>query len=90
MWTNGLMPYSYYRGICLTIEGASRNNVKEKIMKSSMTDKVQGAVNEAKGTVKEAAGIITGNSRLEAKGKAEKIGGKIQEKIGQIKQVVGK
>jgi uncharacterized protein YjbJ (UPF0337 family) len=59
-------------------------------MKSSMTDKVQGAVNEATGKANKVAGIITGNSRLEAKGKAEKIGGNIQEKIGQVKQVVGK
>ena len=59
-------------------------------MKSSRTDKVQGAVNEAKGKAKEIAGIITDNPRLKAKGKAEQIGGKIQEKIGQIKQVVGK
>ena len=59
-------------------------------MKSSMTDKVQGAVHEATGKAKEVAGIISGNSRLEATGKAEKIGGKIQEKVGQVKQVLGK
>jgi len=59
-------------------------------MKSSMTDKVQGAVNEATGKAKEVTGIITGNARLEAKGKAEKVGGKIQKKIGEVKQILGK
>ena len=59
-------------------------------MKSSMTDKVQGAVNTAQGEAKEVAGIIHDNPRLKAKGQAEQIDGKIQEKIGQIKQVVGK
>jgi uncharacterized protein YjbJ (UPF0337 family) len=30
------------------------------------------------------------NSRLEAEGKDEKVGGKVQEKIGQVKKVLGK
>jgi len=59
-------------------------------MTSGMNDKVQGALNEVKGKAKEVAGIITDNHRLEATGKAEKIGGKIQGKIGQVKQVLGK
>ena len=58
-------------------------------MKSSMKDKVKGAFHEAKGTVKEIAGEITDNLNLEAKGKAEKIAGKVQEKIGQVKKVLG-
>ena len=58
-------------------------------MKSSMKDKVKGAFHEAKGTVKEKAGEITDNPNLEAKGKAEKIAGKVQEKIGQVKKVLG-
>ncbi len=32
------------------------------------------------------AGKITDDPKLEAKGKAEKIAGKVQEKIGQVKQ----
>jgi uncharacterized protein YjbJ (UPF0337 family) len=35
------------------------------------------------------AGKITDNPKLEAKGKAEKIAGKVQEKVGQIKKVLG-
>ena len=59
-------------------------------MKSSMKDKMKGTFHEAKGTVKEMAGKITDNPKLEAEGKGEKIGGKVQEKIGQVKKVLGK
>ena len=58
-------------------------------MKSSMKDKVEGTFHEAKGKVKEVAGEITDNPNLEAKGKSEKIAGKVQEKIGQVKKVLG-
>jgi uncharacterized protein YjbJ (UPF0337 family) len=58
-------------------------------MKSSMKDKVKGTFHEAKGKVKEMAGEITDNPKLEAKGRAENIVGKVQEKIGQVKKVLG-
>ena len=58
-------------------------------MKSSMKDKVKDSFHEAKETVKEMAGEITDNPNLEAKGMAEKIAGKVQEKVGQIKKVWG-
>ena len=51
-------------------------------MKSSMKDKVEGTLHEAKGKIKEVAGEITDNPKLEAKGKSEKMAGKVQEKIG--------
>lgn len=59
-------------------------------MKSSTRDNVQGTIHQAKGKVKEMAGIITDNPKLEANGKAEKIAGNVQEKVGQIKKVLGK
>jgi uncharacterized protein YjbJ (UPF0337 family) len=58
-------------------------------MKSSTKDKVKGTFHEAKGKVKELAGKIADNPKLEAKGKAEKIAGKAREKIGQVKKVLG-
>lgn len=58
-------------------------------MKSSTQDKVEGTFHNAKGKVKEMAGKITDNPKLEAKGKAEKVAGKVQEKIGQVKKVLG-
>jgi len=58
-------------------------------MKSSMKDKAKGTFHEAKGKVREMAGKISDNPKLEAKGKVEKIAGKAQEKIGQLKKVLG-
>jgi uncharacterized protein YjbJ (UPF0337 family) len=58
-------------------------------MKSSMKDKVKGKIHEAKGEVKVMTGKITDNPELEAKGDAEKMAGKTQEKIGQVKKVFG-
>jgi uncharacterized protein YjbJ (UPF0337 family) len=58
-------------------------------MKSSTKDKVKGTLHEAKGKVKEMAGKITDNPKLEAKGIAEKIAGKAQGKIGKVKKVFG-
>jgi uncharacterized protein YjbJ (UPF0337 family) len=45
---------------------------------------------KVKGKIKEIAGKLSGNPRLEAKGKGEKIAGKVQRKIGQVKKVLGK
>ena len=58
-------------------------------MKSSTKDKVKGTFHDAKGKAKEMAGNITDNPKLEAKGKAEKIAGKAQKKIGEVKKVLG-
>ena len=59
-------------------------------MKSSVRDKAEGTFHEAKGKVKEMAGKISDNPKLEAKGIDEKIAGKVQEKVGQVKKVLGK
>ena len=59
-------------------------------MKSSTKDKVKGSFHEAKGAVKEMAGKATDNPKLELKGKAEKLAGKAQGKLGQVKKVFGK
>ena len=59
-------------------------------MKSSMKDKVEGTIHQAKGKAKEMAGTITDNPKLKAEGKAEHIAGKVQEKVGQVKKVLGK
>ncbi len=47
-------------------------------------------MHQAKGKIKEAVGKIAGNRDLEAEGKGENLGGKVQEKIGQVKKVIGK
>ena len=59
-------------------------------MKSSTKDQAQGTFHQVKGTVKEIAGKLSDNPKLEAQGTSEKIAGKVQEKVGQVKKVVGK
>lgn len=59
-------------------------------MKSSVQDKAEGMFHEVKGKAKEVAGKLSGHPKLEAAGTREKIAGKVQEKIGQAKKVVGK
>jgi uncharacterized protein YjbJ (UPF0337 family) len=63
---------------------------REEAMKSSIRDKAEGTLHEVKGKVKEVAGKITDNPKLTAEGKAEKLAGKVQGKIGQAKKVFGK
>jgi len=58
-------------------------------MKSGMKDMAEGKFHEAKGALKEMAGKITDNPKLEVNGKLEKIAGKVQEKIGDVKKVLG-
>jgi uncharacterized protein YjbJ (UPF0337 family) len=59
-------------------------------MKPSTTDQVEGKLHEVKGKVKEEAGRITNNPDLANKGQAEKLGGKVQSKVGQVEKVLGK
>ena len=58
-------------------------------MRASMDkDRVAGAVKQAKGAVKEAAGRATGDVKTEAKGQSERAGGKLQNMIGRVKDAV--
>jgi uncharacterized protein YjbJ (UPF0337 family) len=58
-------------------------------MADSAKDKVKGAFHRAKGKVKEAAGKLTDNPKLHAKGVAEKLAGKAQEKVAQVEKALG-
>jgi uncharacterized protein YjbJ (UPF0337 family) len=49
---------------------------------------VKGRVTEVKGMIKEAAGKLVGNEKLEAKGKVQKVLGEAEAKLGDIKQDV--
>ncbi len=58
-------------------------------MGSSKSDRIKGGLREAKGKIKETAGEATGNPDLRDRGTAEKAGGKVQRKVGEIKKVFG-
>jgi len=49
-------------------------------------DQFKGRVEQAKGAIKEAAGNLVGDEMLEAQGNIQKNLGKLQEKLGDIKQ----
>lgn len=51
-------------------------------------DRTAGIGHQIKGTVKEATGKVTGDRKLEAEGKVEKAGGKVQNAIGGAKDTV--
>jgi uncharacterized protein YjbJ (UPF0337 family) len=53
-------------------------------------DRVEGVAKQMKGGVKEAAGKLTGDAKLEAEGKADKVAGKVQNAIGGAKDAVRK
>ena len=48
-------------------------------------DRIQGAAHQAKGSVKDAAGHVMGDKKMEAEGKAEKAAGKVQNAVGGAK-----
>ncbi len=51
-------------------------------------DRIQGSAHQAKGKLKEVVGKVTGDTKTEAEGKAEKTAGKVQNTIGGLKDAV--
>ncbi len=51
-------------------------------------DRIAGAAKNIKGSVKEAVGNLTGDAKLQAEGKADKVEGKVQNAIGDMKDAV--
>jgi len=48
-------------------------------------DRIKGAANQAKGEMKDTVGKVTGDAKLQAEGKADKLKGKIQNAVGGVK-----
>jgi uncharacterized protein YjbJ (UPF0337 family) len=59
-------------------------------MNQSTNDRIEGAIHQAKGKVKETAGQALNKPDLEAEGKIGNFGGKVQKKVGQVEQVFEK
>ena len=51
-------------------------------------ERIEGSLDQAKGKVKEAAGKITGDTKLETEGKADQVSGKIKNTVGGMKDSV--
>jgi uncharacterized protein YjbJ (UPF0337 family) len=48
-------------------------------------DRIDGAAKQVKGSIKEAVGKVTGDSKTQAEGVAEKAAGKMQNSVGGAK-----
>jgi uncharacterized protein YjbJ (UPF0337 family) len=51
-------------------------------------DRIDGALEKAKGTLKEVAGKVTGDTKLEAEGKTQKAAGTVQNTVGGVKDTL--
>ncbi|HEX3447455.1 MAG TPA: CsbD family protein [Isosphaeraceae bacterium] len=51
-------------------------------------DRIKGSAQQAKGKIKEVAGKVTGDKKLEGEGKADKVGGKIRNVVGGMKDAL--
>ena len=51
-------------------------------------DRIKGAAQQAKGAVKEVAGKVSRDAKLESEGKADKVAGKVQNAIGGLKDTL--
>jgi len=51
-------------------------------------DRIEGSAHQAKGAIKEVAGKVTGDAKLESEGKTEKVAGKVQNAVGGLKDTL--
>lgn len=51
-------------------------------------DRVEGMADKAKGSIKETAGKLTGDAKLQAEGKADKAAGSVKNAIGGAKDTL--
>lgn len=51
-------------------------------------DRIEGSATQAKGALKQAAGKVTGDSKLQAEGATDKAAGKVQNAIGGAKDAL--
>ena len=72
------------------IAALNRGNPTDgSIMKPSTKNQVEGELHEVKGKLKEQAGKLILDPKLEAEGKDEKHAGQLQQKIGQVEKLLG-
>jgi uncharacterized protein YjbJ (UPF0337 family) len=52
-------------------------------------NRIEGAAKKASGAIKETAGKVVGDRKLQAKGAAEKAAGSVQNTVGKVQDKVG-
>jgi uncharacterized protein YjbJ (UPF0337 family) len=53
-------------------------------------DRINGATDEAKGSIKEAAGKVTGDTKLQIEGTLDKAKGQVESAVGGVKDAIRK
>lgn len=53
-------------------------------------NRVEGAIDDAKGRIKDAVGGLTGDNSLQAEGKIDRVKGKVKDTIGKVQQDIGR
>jgi uncharacterized protein YjbJ (UPF0337 family) len=51
-------------------------------------DRIAGSAKQAGGAIKEGIGKVTGDTKLKARGSADKVAGKVQNAVGGVKDAV--
>jgi uncharacterized protein YjbJ (UPF0337 family) len=51
-------------------------------------DRIKGSADQAKGAIKDAAGKIMGDTKLQTEGKADKLKGKVESAVGGAKDAI--
>ncbi len=51
-------------------------------------DRIKGIGDQAKGAIKDVAGKVTGDAKLQAEGKADKLKGKLENAVGGAKDAL--
>ncbi len=51
-------------------------------------DRIEGSATQAKGKIKEVAGKVTGDAKLETEGKTDQVKGKVQNAVGGMKDTI--
>jgi uncharacterized protein YjbJ (UPF0337 family) len=61
------------------------STLQEKMMNK---DRIEGSARQAGGAIKDMAGKVTGDAKMRAEGKAEKVAGKVQNAVGGAKDAL--
>ena len=62
---------------------------KKTWTEKGIEDSVEGKTKDLTGKIKDAAGGLTGDSKLQAEGKIDQVKGKAQDTVGKIERKIG-
>jgi uncharacterized protein YjbJ (UPF0337 family) len=68
---------------------ADRNPEDKSMTERGVENSLRGTGNDIKGRVKDAAGGLTGDSKLQAEGKLDRLKGKAQDALGDVQKRLG-